>query len=75
MKANGVDWPKVKGTKPSPNPHVGYEMKDFDVMFYGPDLAVACFMGDFIRNDTRATTNRFRIMDVYAKRNACLLHQ
>ena len=33
MRANGVDWPKDKGTKPSPDPSRGYQMKDFDVMF------------------------------------------
>ena len=71
MRANGIDWPKQKGTKPSPDPNRGYNMKDFDVMFYGPDLAVACFMGDFEKRDTNppVTTNRFRIMDVYARRN------
>ncbi len=71
MRANGIDWPKQKGTKPSPDSSRGYNMKDFDVMFYGPDLAVACFMGDFEKRDTNppVTTNRFRIMDVYARRN------
>src|SRR4030095_15116760 len=71
MRANGVDWPKDKGTKPSPDPSRGYKMKDFEVMFYGPELAVACFMGDFEKRDVNppVTTNRFRIMDVYAKRN------
>ncbi len=70
MRANGIDWPKDKGTKPSPNPLRGYKMKDFDVNFYGPDLAVACFMGEFERKngDTVVTQNRLRIMDVYAKR-------
>lgn len=70
MRANGIDWPKDKGTKPSPNPARGYKMKDFDVIFHGPDLAVACFMGEFERRDVNppVTTNRFRIMDVYAKR-------
>src|SRR6185295_15689515 len=39
--------------------------------FYGPDLAVACFMGDFEKKDSNppVTLNRFRIMDVYARRN------
>jgi hypothetical protein len=71
MRANGVDWPKDKGLKPSPNPARGYKMKDFDVMFHGPDLAVVCFMGEFEKKDVTpaVTTNRFRIMDVYAKRN------
>src|SRR5258708_42748 len=36
MRANGIDWPKDKGSKPSPNSERGYAMKDFDVTFYGP---------------------------------------
>ena len=71
MRANGFDWPKDKGSKPEPDPSRTYRMKDFDVMFYGPDLAVACFMGDFEKKNTDppVTLNRFRIMDVYARRN------
>ena len=71
MSANGIDWPKEKGSKPTPDPTRGYKMKDFDVMFYGPDLAAACFIGEFERKsgNVAVTTNRFRIMDVYAKRN------
>jgi hypothetical protein len=70
MRANGIDWPASKGSKPSPDPNTGYRMKDFDVMFYGPELAVACFNGEFeTRTNTPLTLNRFRIMDVYAKRN------
>lgn len=68
MRANGIDWPRDKGSKPSPDPARGYRMKDFDVMFYGPDLAVACFIGEFERKADSVTTNRLRIMDVYAKR-------
>jgi hypothetical protein len=71
MRANGIDWPKDKGAKPQPDPTRTYRMKDFDVMFYGPDLAVACFMGDFEKKNTDppVTLNRFRIMDVYGRRN------
>jgi hypothetical protein len=71
MRANGFDWPKDRGSKPEPDPTRTYRMKDFDVMFYGPDLAVACFMGDFEKKNTDppVTLNRFRIMDVYARRN------
>jgi len=70
MKANGIDWPAVKGSKPYPNPNTTYQMKDFDVMFYGPDLAVACFYGEFERKSEKGpeTVKRFQIMDVYAKR-------
>lgn len=70
MQANGIDWPKLKGSKPQPDPTRTYSMKDFDVQFYGPDLAVACFMGDFEKKGTNPVEvlNRFRIMDVYAKR-------
>ena len=71
MRANGIDWPKDKGSKPQPDPARTYRMKDFEVMFYGPDLAVACFMGDFEKKNTDppVTLNRYRIMDVYARRN------
>src|SRR5262245_18177945 len=69
MRANGIDWPKEKGNKPSPDPERGYRMKDFDVMFYRPELAVANFIGDFeTKSAAPVTLNRFRIMDVYAKR-------
>jgi hypothetical protein len=46
-------------------------MKDFDVIFYKPDLAVANFIGEFTqtKGDTTETAIRYRIMDVYAKRN------
>lgn len=72
MKANGIDWPKpADAPKPSPDPTRGFKLFDFDVNFYGPELAVASFMLDFgtkSGNDL-VTTNRLRIMDVYAKRN------
>src|SRR5262249_27710826 len=71
MAANGIDWPKEKGTRPSPNPSRRYNVKDFDVNFYSPELAVACFIGEFEdKSGNRWITEiRFRIMDVYAKRN------
>jgi len=70
MQVNGIDWPKDKGSKPSPNPERGFKLKDFDVNFYGPELAVACFNLDFDRKsgNERVTTNKLQIMDVYAKR-------
>jgi ketosteroid isomerase-like protein len=45
-------------------------MSDFDVHFYTPELAVANFIGEFVRKDGNTTTTlrRFRIMDIYAKR-------
>ncbi len=69
MRANGIDWPKDKGAKPNPDPSRGYQVKDFDVMFYGPDLAVASFNGEFYRKSDNQVLNRYRIMDVYAKRD------
>jgi hypothetical protein len=42
-------------------------MSNFDVHFYGPELAVANFFGEFLLKDV--TLRRLRIMDVYAKRN------
>jgi len=71
MRANGIDWPKDKGSKPSPDPGRSYQLKDFDVIFYGPELAVASFIGEFAKKSgtVAVTTNRLHIMDVYAKRN------
>ncbi|MBD0371019.1 MAG: nuclear transport factor 2 family protein [Pyrinomonadaceae bacterium] len=68
MRANGFDWPKDKGSKPSPDPSRGYRLGDFDVIFYSPDLAVASFFGEFYKKADSTTLTRFRIMDVYAKR-------
>ncbi len=70
MRANGIDWPKERGSKPSPDPSRGYAMKDFDVMFYSPELAVASFVGEFNQKAGNGSVvdRRFRIMDVYAKR-------
>jgi len=68
MRANGIDWPKVRGSAPSPDPARGYRVEDFDVIFHGPDLAVASFNGEFYRKADNTTLVRFRIMDVYAKR-------
>jgi len=73
MRANGIDWPrpanapKVTSFLPA---GTTYKMSDFDVHFYGPELAVANFFGEFQRKDgnTTVTLRRFRIMDVYAKR-------
>ena len=69
MRANGIDWPKpANAAKPGPYFPNGttYKVENFDVHFYGSDLAVASFFGEFRRNDV--TLRRFRIMDVYAKR-------
>src|ERR1041385_1261953 len=69
MKANGIDWPKpANAAKPDPYFSSGttYKVSDFDVQFYSPELAVASFFGEFVREGV--TLRRFRIMDVYAKR-------
>ena len=70
MHANGIDWPKVKGSKPQPNPNRGYRITDFDVIFHSPELAVVNFIGEMGQksgNDFEPTY-RMRIMDVYGKR-------
>lgn len=73
MRANGIEWPKPANA-PKPGPYypagTGYKMHDFDVYFYTPELAVANFIGEFVRKDGNTTTTlrRFRIMDIYAKR-------
>jgi ketosteroid isomerase-like protein len=73
MRANGIEWPRPANA-PKSTPYfpagTGYKVSNFDVKFYGPDLAVASFFGDFDRKIGGATVTirRFRIMDVYAKR-------
>lgn len=69
MRANGIEWPRPPNApKFTPYYPAGttYKIGDFDVHFYGPDLAVASLFGEFQRNSV--TLRRFRIMDVYAKR-------
>mgnify|MGYP003575043821 CR=1 FL=1 len=73
MRANGIEWPKPANapkSEPYYPPGTGYKMDDFDVHFYTPELAVANFIGEFVRKDgdTNTTLHRFRIMDIYAKR-------
>ncbi len=74
MRANGIQWPRPANA-PNPFPNAdksrGYRMKDFDVIFHGPELAVANFIGEFTRTTGEATETliRYRILDVYAKRN------
>jgi ketosteroid isomerase-like protein len=74
MRANGIPWPPPAGAPPraaAPNPTRTFKVFDFDVHFYGPDLAVASFFVEF--GDTAGgafkTGVRYRIMDVYARRN------
>jgi Domain of unknown function (DUF4440) len=74
MRANGIEWPRPANA-PKSTPYfpagTGYRVSDFDVNFYSPELAVASFIGDFERKvgNAKVTLRRFRIMDVYAKRN------
>jgi uncharacterized protein DUF4440 len=73
MRANGIEWPRpANAPKSIPYFPAGttYQVSDFDVKFYSPDLAVASFLGGFERKvaDTTVTLRRFRIMDVYARR-------
>ena len=69
MRANGIEWPRPANA-PRMHPYypagTTYKIGDFDVHFYGPEFAVASLLGEF-RKDS-ITLRRFRIMDVYAKR-------
>ena len=73
MHANGFEWPRPANA-PKSTPYLPsgttYKVDDFDVHFYGPELAVASFFGEFQKKDgdTTITLRRLRIMDVYAKR-------
>ena len=73
MRANGIEWPRpANAPKLAPYypPGTTYKIDDFDVHFYGPELAVASFFGGFEGKSgtTTTTLRRFQIMDVYAKR-------
>jgi len=73
MRANGIEWPRpANAAKFTPYypPGTTYKIGDFDVYFYGPDLAVASLFGGFERKigDKAITLRQYRIMDVYAKR-------
>lgn len=74
MRANGIPWPPADNPKKNwrnLNSDAGFKVFDFDVLFYSPELAVACFNVDFGRKSGNdfITGTRYRIMDVYAKRN------
>src|SRR5207244_2618269 len=53
MRANGIAWPQPSNAPKAaatPDPAAstaGFKVFDFDVNFYGPELAVACFFVDF----------------------------
>lgn len=74
MRANGITWPhpaNAPKSRPYFPSNTTYKIDDFDVHFYGPELAVATFFGEFQRKDgdKMLTLRRLRLMDVYAKRN------
>jgi ketosteroid isomerase-like protein len=74
MRANGIPWPMPADAPrraSNPDPARTFRILDFDVHFYGLDLAVATFLVDFgRRTGADFTTNtRYRILDVYARRN------
>jgi hypothetical protein len=70
----GWIWPPPAGApKRSANQNAanaGFKVFDFDVLFYGPELAVACFNVNFGQKSGGdiITGTRYRIMDIYAKR-------
>ncbi len=75
MRANGIPWPQpANAPKSQPNANAatrGFKVFEFDVHFYGPDMAVANFLVDFgTKKGSELETNvRYRIMDIYARRN------
>lgn len=75
MRANGIPWPQpANAPKRAANPEAasrGFKVFDFDAHFYSPELAVVCFNVDFGQKSggDLITDVRYRIMDVYAKRN------
>lgn len=73
MKANGITYPPPADyKKPATNTsNFGFKIFNFDVNFVSTDVGVANFMLDFGRKsgDEFTTTNRLRILDVFAKRD------
>ncbi len=76
MRANGFTWPPKAGQPARPNagpadPTRTFTVFDFDVHFYAADLAVVNFFVDFGNtvNGEFTTGTRYRIMDVYVRRN------
>jgi hypothetical protein len=74
MRANGIPWPMPANAPKrgaNLNPASGFKVFDFDVHFYNPELAVVCFNVDFGQKSGEdfTTSIRYRIMDIYAKRN------
>jgi ketosteroid isomerase-like protein len=73
MRANGMTWPPPAGATPRPaatNTTRSFQVFDFDVHFYTPDIAVANFFVDFGQGSGAAfkTGTRYRIMDIYVRR-------
>ena len=72
MRANGIPWPLPAGgvQRGKPDPASTFKVGDFDVHFYGPDVAVVNFFVDFGRQSAAGFTTgtRYRIMDVYVRR-------
>lgn len=74
MRANGIPWPmSANAPKRAPNPNSAssFNVFDFDVHFYSHEMAVVCFNVDFGQKSGNdfITATRYRIMDIYAKRN------
>ena len=73
MRANGIPWPlpaDAQTRSAAPDPARTFKIFDFDVHFYGADLAVASFNLEFGRTSAAefVTGTRYRILDVYARR-------
>jgi len=73
MRANGMTWPPPAGTPPrpvTPNATRSFNVFDFDVHFYTPDIAVVNFFVDFGQGSGTGfrTGARYRIMDIYVRR-------
>jgi ketosteroid isomerase-like protein len=78
MRANGITWPQPAGAKagtplpPAPGAPVrSYRVREWDLRFEKPDVAIANFIGDFLRtvNGETTVTASYRIMDIYGKRD------
>jgi Domain of unknown function (DUF4440) len=72
MRANGIEWPPKPGVSRKVSyypPGTTYRIRDFDLVFHGPDVAVASLIGDFERTEagTTVTLRRFRVLDVYVR--------
>lgn len=74
MKANRLPYPPPPNMPKPPaslTANLTFRLSDFDLYFIGQDIGLANFILEFVRKngDNITVLNRFRISDIYAKRD------